>query len=78
MLSDNLATLAARLRDYEHTGMALAPEAITAICAVIDTCAEDARALERHTIPPAGRALAFDGNVVPMTPRRHRDPPTAA
>ena len=66
MLSENLAALAGHLREYEHTGMALAPEAVAAICAVIDTCAEDARALERLTAPPAARVTGHTGNVVPM------------
>ena len=65
MLSENLAALAARLREYEHTGMELAPTAVAALCAALDAAVEDARALERHTVPAPARVTRYSGNVVP-------------
>ena len=68
MLSEDLASLAVHLRKYGHMpAWSLQPEAVDAICAVIDSCAEDARSLERLTAPPAGRVTEISGNVVPMT-----------
>ena len=64
MLSENLESLRGRLAQYKHTGMELAPEAVIAVCAVLEAAIEDARELESRTVPMSERIDEFPENVV--------------
>ena len=64
MLSEKLRNLGDRLAEYEHAGLQLAPEGVAAIRAVLEACAEDARALEGREVPPPDRVGDLPGNVV--------------
>ena len=58
MLSDDLASLANWLRKVGEGGVDLTPKAMAEICGALDRAAEDARALERHTVPLPARLEA--------------------
>lgn len=61
MLSENIHTLAARLSPYGDTGMVLEPEAVAAICCLLNDLALQATVLEtevqRHW---AGQGISED------------------
>jgi len=66
-VSERLAAMAARLHEYRHRGIELAPLAVESICAALDYAAADALALEAAADrPPPAR----DGgaNVVRLFP----------
>ena len=70
MLSDDLASLSDWLREVcGEGGVDLTPKAMAEICGALDSMAEDARALERHTVPLPARLVAesrLPENVVPL------------
>lgn len=69
MLSDDLRNLHSRLSDYADCGLVIDAPAMTAICAVLRTAVDDARALEACTVPAYARHTTDDlpGNVVRLT-----------
>ena len=71
MVSEAIKELAARFGEYEHTGMQLAPEAVTAQVEILRALAIEVRLLEDRleavgALPPPVFAPA---NVIPF-PRR--------
>ena len=67
MLSDDLANLALYFREHEIDGVTLTPEAVRQIAAALADAVLRAGALERLTVPHAGR-LALDTARVPRDP----------
>jgi len=55
MLSENLQALADRLGQYSETGVKMEAIAVFRICAIIETAAADAKALEAMTLPLANQ-----------------------
>jgi|GEM_PF-5450421 len=53
MLSERLASLAARLDDYREDGMELSPIGVAAVHALLADLADDAAILEQNTRPVA-------------------------
>ena len=71
MLSDDLEQLALRFREYEHDGVTLSPAAVCGIAAALASAVQRAGALERLTVPHAGRLdpSATGANVLPFVPQ---------
>jgi len=65
MLSENLRSLADRLRPYAATGMRIQPSDMTMVCAIIEAAVDDAEELEARTVPIIDRQPgALPANVV--------------
>ena len=58
------------LREYEHDGVELAPEAVQGLVAILAQATLDAGALERQVVPGAARVdpSAHSGSIVPLFP----------
>ncbi len=52
MLSDNIEALAGALEKYRDTGAIMEADAVRDVCAVLSSCAEDARRMEAMIRPP--------------------------
>lgn len=72
MLSHDLAALASKFHDYQHTGMQILPEAAVEITDILIDLAEQARALELAQIAPAARIVDLPDNVVRLATTLHR------
>lgn len=72
MLSQDLAGMASKFHDYQHTGMEIAPEAVVEFVDILIDLAEQARALEMAQIAPAARLVDLPDNVIQLATALHR------
>ncbi len=74
MLSAKLQTLHDELGKYSTTGAELQPEAIQAICEVLEICRNDAHGLESKLMILQHPLNHWPDNVVPMTSNKSPTP----
>ena len=70
LLSDRLEYLGLWLREFEHDGVELAPEAVQGLVAILAQATLDAGALERQVVPGAARVArdTLPAGGVPLHP----------
>lgn len=74
MLSDDLEDLLVRIEKYRDTGVSLERQAVNEVCAILMSCAENARRLEAVILP----ARTLPDGVVDLFRRRLAEPDRCA